>query len=188
MPTAEQQASSLAQRLAFASVAEASAVELAVEAAVLAAASDAQRTRPANLPDYIRDQTPEQVAQVRAETLREWLALRDAAIAGSVSTAELAARLGVSSAAVTKRRQGRRLVAFQVKGDWRYPAWQLRDGQVLPGVEQAWQALPLTVHDALGLARWFELESAHLGATPLSLLQAGQVERVVDAAAYVGGS
>ncbi|MBC7679852.1 MAG: hypothetical protein H7233_12825 [Pseudorhodobacter sp.] len=191
MATLEQQVSSLTQRLQFASDDESAAVELAVEAAVLAAASDAQRTRPANLPDYVRVQGPEQVARVRAETLRDWLALRDAAVAGSLSTSELAVRLGVSSAAVTKRRQARRLVAFQVKGDWRYPAWQLRDGQVLPGVEQAWQALPLTVHDALGLARWFELESAHLGAPPLSLLQAGQagqVERVVDAAAYVGGS
>lgn len=188
MTTAPHPVSPLSRRLQFASDAEAAAVELAVEAAVLAAASDAQRTRPANLPDYVRVQTPEQVAQVRAQTLRDWLVLRDAAVAGSLSTAELATRLGVSSAAVTKRRQARRLVAFQLKGDWRYPAWQLRGGEVLPGVEQVWQALPLTVHDALGLARWFEQESSHLGATPLSLLQAGQLARVVDAAAYVGGS
>lgn len=188
MATLGQQVSSLSQRLQFASDDDASAVELAVEAAVLAAASDAQRTRPANLPDYVRVQTPEQVAQVRARTLRDWLALRDSAVAASLSTAEVAARLGVSSAAVTKRRQARRLVAFQVKGDWRYPRWQLGDGDILPGVERAWQALPLTVHDALGLARWFELESTDLGSTPLALLQAGQVDRVVQAAAYVGGS
>jgi hypothetical protein len=184
MTALEQQVTALARRLQYASEDD----ELAIEAAVLAAASDAQRTRPANLPDYVRVQTPEQVAEVRAQTLRDWLALRDEMLAGSLSTAEVAARLGISSAAVTKRRQARRLVAFQLKGDWRYPSWQLRNGEVLPGVAQAWQALPLTVHDALGLARWFTLESRHLGATPLALLEAGEVERVVDAAAYVGGS
>ena len=188
MATLEQQLTSLAQRLAYASDGESAAVELAVEAAVLAAASDAQRTRPANLPDYVRVQTPEQVAAVRADTLRGWLALRDEALAGSLSTAQVAARLGVSSAAVTKRRQARRLVAFQVKGDWRYPAWQLRGHDVLPGVELVWQALPVTVHDLLGLVRWFELDSTHLGATPLAVLRSGRVDAVVDAAAYVGGS
>lgn len=180
MPTLEEQVTALAQRLQFASATD----ELAIEAAVLAAASDAQRTRPANLPSYVREQTPEQVAQTRAQTLRDWLALRDEVLAGSLSTAEVAARLGISSAAVTKRRQARRLVAFQLKGDWRYPEWQLG----LPGVEQVWQALPLARHDALSLARWFTLPSRHLGDTPLACLRAGQVDRVVDAAGYVGGS
>jgi hypothetical protein len=180
MPTLEEQVSALAQRLQYASASD----ELAIEAAVLAAASDAQRTRPANLPAYIREQTPEQVAGTRGATLRDWLALRDELLAGSLSTAEVAARLGISSAAVTKRRQARRLVAFQVKGDWRYPEWQLG----LAGVEEVWQALPLTVHDHLSLARWFTLPSKHLGDTPLALLRAGEVARVVDAATYVGGS
>jgi len=165
----EQQVAALAHRVLFASGTD----ELAIEAAVLAAAADAQRTRPANLPSYIRSQTPEQVAEI---------------LAGSLSTAQVASRLGISSAAVTKRRTGRRLVAFQLKGDWRYPAWQLREHDVLPGVAQAWQALPVEVHDLLSLVHWFELESRHLGDTPLALLRAGQVDRVVDAAGYVGGS
>ncbi len=184
MTTLGEQVTALAQRLQYASESD----ELAIEAAVLAAASDAQRTRPANLPDYVRAQTPEQVAETRAATLRDWLALRDQMLATSLSTAEVAARLGISSAAVTKRRQARRLVAFQLRGDWRYPEWQLRGPVVLPGVAEAWQALPLAVHDALSLARWFMLESRHLGATPLSLLEAGEAGRVVDAASYVGGS
>ncbi len=180
----EQQVAALAHRVQFASGTD----ELAIEAAVLAAAADAQRTRPANLPSYIRSQTPEQVAEIRAGTLRDWVALRASLLAGSLSTAQVASRLGISSAAVTKRRTGRRLVAFQLKGDWRYPAWQLREHDVLPGVAQAWQALPVEVHDLLSLVRWFELESRHLGDTPLALLRAGQVDRVVDAAGYVGGS
>ena len=184
MTTLEEQVTALARRLQYASEDD----ELAIEAAVLAAASDARRTRPASLPSYIRSQAPEQVAEVRAGTLRDWLAVRDEMLQASLSTAEVAARLGISSAAVTKRRQARRLVAFQVKGDWRYPAWQLRGGQVLDGVAAAWQALPLEVHDALGLARWFTLESRHLGTTPLALLEAGEVARAVDAAGYVGGS
>lgn len=182
--TLEQQVTALAHRLQYASEDD----ELAIEAAVLAAAADARRTRPANLPDYLRPQSPEQVAEVRAETLRGWLGLRAEMLAGSLSTAELAGRLGISSAAVTKRRQARRLVAFQLKGDWRYPAWQLGPhGDVLAGVAQVWQALPVETADLLSLARWFTLPSRHLDATPLDLLRAGEVDRVVDAAAYVGG-
>lgn len=182
----EHQVTALTHRLQYASEAD----ELAIEVAVLAAAADAQRTRPANLPSYIRRQDPEQVASVRADTLRDWLAVRDEVLAGSLSTAQVAARLGISSAAVTKRRQGRRLVAFQVRGDWRYPAWQLRPGVgdgVLAGVADAWQVLPVETADLLNLARWFTLESRHLGACPLDVLLAGEAARVVDAASYVGG-
>lgn len=184
--TLEKHVTALAHRLQYASESD----ELAIEAAVLAAAADAQRTRPANLPDYVRQQSPEQVADVRAETLRTWLALRDSMLADSLSTADVASRLGISSAAVTKRRQARRLVAFQLKGDWRYPAWQLRPGAgdgVLRGVADAWQALPLETADLLNLARWFILESRDLGTSPLVLLRSGEPERVVEAASYVGG-
>lgn len=174
----------LAQRVRFAPADD----ELAIEAAVLAAATDAQRVRPANLPPYLREQAPGQVAEVRAATLRDWVQLRDQLLAASFSTAEVAAALGISSAAVTKRRQARRLVAFQVRGDWRYPDWQLRGHDVLPGVAEVWQALPLEVHDLLSLARWFVLPSRHLSTTPLQALQAGKVDAVVDAASYVGGS
>jgi hypothetical protein len=184
MSTLEQQVSDLTRRLQYASEDD----ELGIEVAVLAAAADAQRVRPANLPDYLRSQTPEQVAEVRAATLRGWVQLRDEMLTTSLSTAELGARLGISSAAVTKRRQARRLVAFQLRGDWRYPLWQLRGTTVLPGVAETWQVLPVEVHDLLSLARWFTLPSRHLGDTPLALLEAGETARVLDAAAYVGGS
>lgn len=184
MSTLEQKVSDLARRVQFASEDD----ELSIEVAVLAAASDALRVRPRNLPPYLRAQTPEQVAETRAATLREWVGLREEMLATSLSTADLAARLGVSSAAVTKRRQAGRLVAFQVRGDWRYPLWQLRGGQVRPDVVEVWQALPVEVHDRLSLARWFTLPSAHLGRTPLEALAAGDTAAVVDAAGYVGGS
>ncbi len=183
----EQQVSDLARRVQYASADEQASLELAIEVAVLAATADAQRVRPANLPSYLREQPAEQVAEVRARTLRDWVALRAQMLAASLSTAELAKQLGMSSAAVTKRRQAERLVAFQDRGDWRYPAWQLRGGALLPGVEQVWQALPRDVHDRLSLAHWFTLESRHLGTTPREALEAGEVERVVDAASYVGG-
>ena len=184
MSTLEQQVQDLARRVQFASEDD----ELSIEVAVLAAASDALRVRPANLPPYLRVQTPEQVAETRAATLRSWVALREEMLATSLSTAELAGRLGVSSAAVTKRRQAGRLVAFQVRGDWRYPVWQLSGPDVLPAVAEVWQALPVEVHDRLSLARWFTLESKQLGTTPLEALAAGHVAAVVDAAGYVGGS
>lgn len=188
MATLEEQVTGLARRVQYASSTDEQSIELAIEVAVLAAAADAQRVRPRNLPTYLREQTAEQVAEVRATTLRDWVALRQELLAGSLSTAECAARLGISSAAVTKRRQVERLVAFQDRGDWRYPAWQLHGADVLRGIAETWQALPRDVHDRLSLARWFTLESRHLGATPLALLEAGEVGRVVDAASYVGGT
>jgi hypothetical protein len=183
-----EQVADLGRRLRYASDDDAEATELAVEAAVLVAAADAQRARPAALSDVFRTHGPAEQAEARARTLRAWLARRAELVADSLSTAELAARLGISPAAVTKRRTARRLLAFRAKSDWRYPTWQLRpDGTALPGAVEAWQALPLDDRDPVTMVSWFTTESAHLGSTPLATLLAGEPDRVVDAASYVGG-
>lgn len=182
MTTLGDQVAHLGRRLQYASAED----ELALQAAVLAAAADAQRARPASLHPLIRSHSPAVVAAAREATLRDWLEVRDALVAASLSTAQVAERLGISPAAVTKRRSARALVAFKHRSDWRYPTWQLVGSTVLPGVVEVWRALPQATADPLGLVRWFTLDSTHLGGAPLALLQAGETDRVVDAATYVG--
>jgi hypothetical protein len=157
----------------------------AIEAAYLATLATAPRHRPVSLPPLVRSHRPERVAAARARGLAADLAVRRDAVADSLSTREVAAHLGVSPAAVTTRRIKGGLVAFRHAGHWRYPSWQFRGGELVPGVEIVWRALP--DHDTLSLTRWFTLPSRHLGgATPLETLAAGDVERVADAASYVG--
>ena len=99
---------------------------------------------------------------------------------------EAAALLGVSSAAVTKRRGKGGLIAFKHKEDWRYPRWQFDGAAVLPGAIAVWKVLP-DRHDVAGLVRWFTLPTRQLsGRTPEQALRDGDVDDVIDAASYVG--
>jgi hypothetical protein len=159
---------------------------VAIEAAVVASAATATRRRPTALPAAIRSHPPARVAAARARTLEAYLEARHELVGDSLSTTEVARRLAISPAAVTKRRVGRRLVAFRHRGDWRYPAWQFEDGALLPGVVEAWLALPRHA-DELRSVRWFVLPSRSLGGrTPVDALRAGEADAVVDAASYVG--
>jgi hypothetical protein len=182
MTTLAERVTDLSRRLQYAAEDDA----VTIEAAVVAAAAVATRRRPTALPPAVRSHPPERVAAARARTLEAFLEARGALLADSLSTVELARRLGVSAAAVTKRRVAGRLLAFRHRGDWRYPAWQLTDGALLPGIVEAWQAMPHHAED-LRAVRWFTLPSRHLGGrTPLDALRAGDAEAVVDAASYVG--
>ncbi|MCU1676607.1 MAG: hypothetical protein JWM93_1365 [Frankiales bacterium] len=182
MTTLVDRVSSLHRRVSYASDEEA----LQLEAAVLNAAATASRRRPGVLTDVIRTHTPDRVAAARAATLEDFLAIRRDAVAASLSTVEAAVRLGVSAAAVTKRRAAGRLAAFRHKGDWRYPTWQFGGGGLLAGAAEAWAAMP-ALHDDLARVHWFALAADALGGrTPLEALQAGDVSAVVDAATYVG--
>lgn len=182
MSTLVDRVASLHQRIAYAPDEEA----LQVEAAVLNAVVTATRRRPAVLADVVRTHTPSRVAAARAATLEDFLAVRRDAVEQSLSTVDVARRLGISPAAVTKRRGAHRLAAFRFKGDWRYPAWQFTDSGALPGVAEAWAAMP-ALHDELARVRWFTLDNPMLdGRTPLAAVLAGDIEAVVRAATYVG--
>jgi len=182
MTTLVDRVASLHRRVSYAPDEEA----LQVEAAVLNAAVTASRRRPSVLSEVVRSHAPNRVAAARAATLEDFLAVRRDAVADSLSTVDVAHRLAVSPAAVTKRRAAGRLVAFRHKGDWRYPSWQFAGGSLLAGAADAWTAMP-ALHDELARVRWFVLPSAMLGGrTPLQALGDGDVDAVVDAATYVG--
>jgi Protein of unknown function (DUF2384) len=182
MTTLAERVTDLGRRLQYAAEDDA----VTIEAAVVAAAAVATRRRPTALPPAVRTHPPERVAAARARTLEAFLEARSALLADSLSTIEVARRLGVSAAAVTKRRVAGRLVAFRHRGDWRYPAWQLADGAVLPGIADAWREMPHHAED-LRAVRWFTLPSRHLGGrAPIDVLRDGDPAAVVDAASYVG--
>jgi hypothetical protein len=157
-----------------------------LEAAYLRVLTTAPRKRSRSVHPLIRSQTPATAAAAVARGLAREQATRAALVAQSWSTPEVAALLGVSSAAVTKRRAKGGLIAFKHKEDWRYPQWQFRGSQVRPDAIAAWQMLP-DRHDVLGLVRWFTLPSAQLGGrTPIAAIDEGDSTAVIDAASYVG--
>lgn len=156
-----------------------------LEDAFLRVLALSQRSRPAALPPQIPPAEPERAAAARAATLAHATEARAELATGSSSTADVARRLGVSSAAVTKRRTKGDLVAFRHRGDWRYPTWQFDGDETRLDVLAVWQALPQ--RSAVGRVRWFTLPSRHLdGATPMQALDGGDTARVIDAATYVG--
>lgn len=157
-----------------------------IEDAYLRVLATTSRRRPRSLHPIVRSHSPEVAAAAIARGLAREKATRDALVADSFSTAEVASLLGVSSAAITKRRAKGGLIAFKHKEDWRYPRWQFDGSAVIPAAIAVWQVLP-DRHDVAGLVRWFTLPSRHLGdRTPANALREGDVDAVIDAASYVG--
>lgn len=157
-----------------------------VEDAYLRVIATSRRKRPRSLHPLVRTHSPQVAAAAVARGLAREKQTREALVADSYSTAEVASLLGVSSAAVTKRRAKGGLIAFKHKEDWRYPRWQFDGAAVLPGAVAAWQVLP-DRHDVAGLVRWFTLPSRQLkGRTPIDAIRHGDVDAVFDAASYVG--
>jgi hypothetical protein len=157
-----------------------------IEEAYLRVVATAPRNRPRSLHPAIRTHEPHTAAAAVARGLAREAASREQLVADSLSTAQVASLLGVSSAAITKRRGKGGLIAFKHKEDWRYPRWQFDGAAVLPGAIAAWQVLP-DRHDVAGLVRWFTLPSRQLAdRTPAQAIRDGDVDAVVDAASYVG--
>lgn len=157
-----------------------------LEAAYLRVLATAPRSRPRSLHSVVRTHEPAAAAAAVARGLAREAVTRAQLVADSLSTAEVAALLGVSSAAVTKRRGKGGLIAFKHKEDWRYPRWQFQGGAVAPEAIAVWKVLP-DRHDVAGLVRWFTLPSRQLAdRTPAQALRDGDVDAVVDAASYVG--
>jgi hypothetical protein len=156
-----------------------------LEDAFLRVLALSQRSRPSALPEQIPSAAPERAAAARARNLQRATAARAELVADAISTVEVGRLLGISAAAVTKRRGKGELVAFRHAGDWRYPRWQFADGESRDDVLQVWRSLPGRA--SVGRVRWFTLPSRQLaGATPLERIDRGDVDEVSAAATYVG--
>lgn len=99
-------------------------------------------------------------------------------MAGGVISADEAGRiLGITRQAIDKRRRSQALLAFREAGDWRYPACQFDQGEVIAGMVDVvrgfsdagpWAALDFLLAS----------DSALDGKTPLESLRRGKRETV----------
>lgn len=104
---------------------------------------------------------------------------------GSFSGEEIAKALGISRQAVDKQRRQGRLLAVRDGATWRYPAWQIANGDPLPSLTAVLHILheqsPWTIMAFL-LSRNVRLGSRR----PLDLLRKGRVEPILKAAEAYG--
>lgn len=97
---------------------------------------------------------------------------REAAVRRVLSDAltreQVAARLGISTQAVSKRASGGGLVALRYGGRWWYPRWQFADDDVVPELRELVKRFP----SALSLTTWVTTPFADLdGLTPAEMLR-----------------
>jgi hypothetical protein len=105
---------------------------------------------------------------------------------GALSAEEVAQILGISRQAVDKRRRSRNLIALSTgRHGYRYPVWQFTKSGPLPGLEDVLQALE--PHDEWMQIAFFVSDNPRLGGqSPINMLKAGKLERVLNAARAYG--
>jgi hypothetical protein len=105
---------------------------------------------------------------------------------GTLTAEQVGESLGITRQAVEKRRRGKKLIAlFLGRHGYRYPVWQFTGSKVLPGFEKVLAALAL--HDEWMQVAFFVSENPRLGKrTPIEMLKAGALDRVLDAAEVYG--
>jgi len=109
-----------------------------------------------------------------------------AAEGGAYTSAQMATALGITRQAVDNRRRHGRLLAVTLgRRGYRYPAWQIEQGNALPGLARVLAEL----HDLdpwtqlafiLNPNTWLDDE------TPLAVLRLGDLDRVREAASAYG--
>jgi predicted transcriptional regulator len=104
---------------------------------------------------------------------------------GPMGAEEVAEHLGISRAAVDKRRKKGALLGIQDGARAvRYPSWQFVPTGVLVGLPEALGAIG--IEDPWMRLQFFLSPDGDLGVTPLEALRAGRVGEVVAAAAKYG--
>ena len=105
------------------------------------------------------------------------------AAGGVMSSTQFAGALGLTRQAVDKRRRAGRLLALSVgRRGFRYPAFQVTHGGLLPGLEAVLQAL--SGHDGWMQLAFFVTERADLeGRTAADCLNSGHQDAVLRSAA-----
>ena len=107
-------------------------------------------------------------------------------LSGAYSSEEVAKILRMTRQGVDKRRRQGQLLGLSVgRRGYRYPSWQFQSGEVLQGLPDVLAAF--TDLDAWTIAVFLTTGDVRLsGKTPLEVLQLGQVDAVVQAAAAYG--
>jgi hypothetical protein len=129
-------------------------------------------------------QSPDPLRAARSRAAKKMAELVKAE-GGPMGADEVAEHLGISRAAVDKRRRNDALLGIQDGARAvRYPSWQFVPTGVLAGVPEALGAIG--VEDPWMRLQFFLSPDGDLGVTPLAALRAGRVEEVVSAAAKYG--
>lgn len=99
---------------------------------------------------------------------------------------EVASLLGMSPPDVERNRAAGRLLAVEVEGEWRFPAFQVHGPSLLPGMEELLVAVkgydPWTVLDIL-----LAPDSAFGGRSLLEILRAGDRDAFEHVLRQIGG-
>lgn len=123
-------------------------------------------------------------ARIRGLRMKQELLSREGGVLGASEVAEI---LGISRQAVNKRVQAKTLFALQTpRHGMSFPAWQLVDGDVLPGLSAVLKSLDPTLGPWMTLAFFVEGHVALDGRSPLQALRDGDLEAVLRAARTQG--
>jgi hypothetical protein len=122
-----------------------------------------------------------ELARLRGEASK--LELLDGA-GPMLTPAEVAEALGKTKQAVHKRLQSGSLFGMMNKGEFRIPAWQIREREVVPGIAQVLHNLDTT---QWGKMLFLHSENMQLGGRrPMDLILAGEINLVAQVAASFG--
>jgi hypothetical protein len=124
--------------------------------------------------------------RVRLRSLGADSELRNAE-GGGLSDIEFAARLGLNSRETVRqyREKGRIFAWRRDTRSFRYPAWQIYQGQLLPGLSEVLTVLAGKHLKPFSITSYFLTPSDDLDARPLDLLRDSKLEEVVaDAKRY----
>lgn len=108
---------------------------------------------------------------------------------GGLSAVEFAERLGVGSAETIRlyRLSGKIFAWEKGERNFRYPAWQIYRGRMLPGLSDVLAALAAKWLPPLSIVSFFIYPSDELGGkSPLKLLRERRVEEVIGYARRYG--
>lgn len=100
---------------------------------------------------------------------------------GGLSDAEFAKRLGVRSRETVRKYREKGLIFAWEKDsrNLRYPAWQIHEGRLLPGLAGVLAILTAQKRGAFSIGNYFLSESEELGGRrPLDLLREGRLDDV----------
>lgn len=107
---------------------------------------------------------------------------------GQLSAEELSRRVKVSRETVNQwRQQGRILGWIRGVRNYSYPAWQVHQGGLLPGLESVLHTLRPKKLGMFEIADYLLSASDELGGRPLDLLRKADVEPVIEHAQRYGG-
>ena len=131
-----------------------------------------------------RDPTEADLARAQANADRAREAALRRTLSDALTREEVAARLGISTQAVSKRTGSDQLVALRFGGRWWYPRWQFTDDDVVPDLHDLVERFA----SALALTTWVTTPFADLGGvTPAEMLQRrGGQQRVLRLAEATG--